>query len=60
MPSTAHVQPRTRRERAQGNLYSTSGTIVNGRSPYTWSDANAAVNQPQYVPSILIGVSWRQ
>jgi len=40
--------------------YSTSGTIVNGRSPYTWSDANAAVNQPQYVPSILIGVSWRQ
>jgi hypothetical protein len=40
--------------------YSTNGTIVNGRNAYAWSDANAAVNQPQYVPSILIGVSWRQ
>jgi hypothetical protein len=40
--------------------YSTSGTIVNGRAGYTWTDANAAVNQPQYVPSLLIGVSWGQ
>ena len=40
--------------------YSTSGTVVNGNNAYTWADANAAVNQPQYVPSILIGVSWRQ
>lgn len=40
--------------------YSTNGTIVNGNNAYTWADANSAVNQPQYVPSILIGVSWRQ
>jgi hypothetical protein len=40
--------------------YSTNGTIINGNNAYTWVDANAAVNQPQYVPSILIGVSWRQ
>ena len=40
--------------------YSTGGLTVNGRSGYTLSDANAAVNQPQYVPSILIGVSWKQ
>jgi hypothetical protein len=40
--------------------YSTSGVTVNGRNGYAWTDANAAVNQPQYVPSILIGVSWRQ
>jgi hypothetical protein len=40
--------------------YSTGGTTVNGKHAYTWSDANAAVNQPQYVPSILIGASWKQ
>ena len=40
--------------------YSTGRTAVNGRNAYTWADANAAVNQPQYVPSLLIGVSWGQ
>jgi hypothetical protein len=40
--------------------YSTGGAIVNGKHTYAWGDANAAVNQPQYVPSILVGVSWRQ
>jgi hypothetical protein len=40
--------------------YSTSGLVVNGKHAYVWADANAAVNQPQYVPSILIGVSWWQ
>jgi len=39
--------------------YSTAGTIVNGRNAYTWADANAAVNQPQFVPSILIGAAWQ-
>jgi hypothetical protein len=40
--------------------YASDGTIVNGRNNYTWASANAAVNQPQFVPSILIGVAWRQ
>jgi hypothetical protein len=33
---------------------------VNGRANYTWASANEAVNQPQFVPSILVGVAWRQ
>jgi hypothetical protein len=40
--------------------YSTGGTIVNGKHAYTWADANAAVNQPEFVPSLMIGVSWTQ
>lgn len=40
--------------------YASSGTIVNGRANYTWASANEAVNQPQFVPSILVGVAWRQ
>jgi hypothetical protein len=40
--------------------YASDGTIVNGRNNYTWASANAAVNQPQFVPSILIGVAWHQ
>jgi len=38
--------------------YSANGTVMNGKNAYTWTDANSAVNQPQYVPSILIGASW--
>jgi len=38
--------------------YSSNGTIVNGRNDYTWTNADAAIGQPRFVPSILIGVSW--
>jgi hypothetical protein len=39
--------------------YSSGGTIVNGRNNYTWTTADAAVHQPRFVPSILVGVNWR-
>jgi len=39
--------------------YSSDGTSVNPRAGYRWSDANRAVNQPELVPSVLVGVSWR-
>jgi hypothetical protein len=42
----------------------TSGNVNNGRNdgngvPYTWADADRAVNQPWLLPSLLVGVSWR-
>jgi len=41
-----------------------SGNVNNGRTdgngvPYTWADADRAVNQPWLLPSLLLGVSWR-
>jgi hypothetical protein len=44
--------------------YASSGTIVNGRDngagySYTTADADRAVNQPRFVPSVLLGVTWR-
>jgi len=45
--------------------YGSDGTIVNGRNndnntyTYTTSDADRAINQPKFVPSVLVGVTWR-
>jgi hypothetical protein len=39
--------------------YSSNGTAVNPTDQYTWTQANEAINQPQFVPSLLLGVSWR-
>jgi len=40
-----------------------SNNVNNGREvngvPYTWSDADRAVNQPWLLPSLLVGVSWK-
>ena len=35
-----------------------SNNVNNGRENFTWSDANAAVNQPWLLPSFLVGMSW--
>ncbi|MBK9515880.1 MAG: hypothetical protein IPO09_00750 [Anaeromyxobacter sp.] len=37
-----------------------SNNVNNGRENFTWSDADRAVNQPWLLPSLLVGVSWRQ
>ena len=43
-----------------------SDNVNNGRTnnatgqPYTWRDADKAVNQPWLLPSLLLGVSWKQ
>jgi hypothetical protein len=39
--------------------YASSGTIINGRNAYTWANADAAVGQPRFVPTVLIGVNWK-
>ena len=36
----------------------TSNNVNNGREDFTWSDADAAVNQPWLLPSLLVGMSW--
>jgi hypothetical protein len=38
--------------------YSSDGTTVNGRAGYRWSDADKAVNQPRFVPSLMLGLAW--
>lgn len=39
--------------------YSSNGEIVNGRNGYTWADASAAVNRWSFLPSLLVGATWR-
>jgi len=44
--------------------YASDGTIVNGRDngngvAYAIRDADRAINQPKFVPSLLLGVTWR-
>lgn len=39
--------------------YSSTGYIVNQHHAYGFGDADAAINQPKLVPSLLVGVSWR-
>lgn len=38
--------------------YSPDGSTVNQRQDYTYTDADAAVNQPKLLPKLLIGVSY--
>ena len=38
--------------------YSPNGETVNGRKDYTYSDADKAINQPYFVPRILIGMNY--
>jgi hypothetical protein len=43
--------------------YASDGTAINARDngagyTYTPRDADRAINQPKFVPSILIGVTW--
>lgn len=38
--------------------YSPDGETVNGRKDYTFSDADKAVKQPDFVPRIMIGVNY--
>jgi hypothetical protein len=37
--------------------YSPDGVIVNGNHDYTYRDADAAINQPKFVPGLLLGVA---
>ena len=39
--------------------YSPDGDNVNPRKDYTYSDADAAVEQPTWRPVVLVGVSYR-
>lgn len=44
--------------------YASDGTIVNGRddgngAAYAARDADRAINQPKFVPSVLLGITWR-
>jgi hypothetical protein len=38
--------------------YSPDGSTVNGREGYTYSDADAAVNQPKFQPVLMIGITY--
>ena len=37
--------------------YSPDGTSVNGRENFTYSDADAAINQPKFQPVLMLGLS---
>jgi hypothetical protein len=37
--------------------YSPGGETVNGKHEYTFSDADAAINQPKWQPSLLLGIT---
>ena len=39
-------------------FYSPDGTDINGRNDYTFDDANAAINQPNYVIRFMVGLSF--
>jgi hypothetical protein len=39
--------------------YSSTGYIVNQHHSFGFRDADAAINQPKLVPSLLVGVAWR-
>jgi hypothetical protein len=39
--------------------YSPNGEDVNGRKDYTFKDADKAINQPRFVPRLLIGVNYK-
>lgn len=38
--------------------YSSDGSEDNGREGYAWRDADRAVNQPRFVPSVMLGLAW--
>lgn len=38
--------------------YNPHGSDVNPRSGYTYSDADAAINQPELVPRLMVGVNY--
>jgi hypothetical protein len=38
--------------------YSPDGSSVNGREGYSYSDADAAINQPKFQPVLMIGLSY--
>ena len=42
-----------------GTSYGPDGEDVNPREGYDYDDADAAVNQPKFQPSILVGVGYR-
>jgi hypothetical protein len=37
--------------------YSPDGVTVNGKHDYTYNDADAAINQPKFLPSLMVGIS---
>ena len=39
--------------------YSPDGTSVSPVGDYTWQDANDAIHQPRFAPSVLIGMQRR-
>jgi len=39
--------------------YSPTGDDVNPTHSYTYADVDPAVNQPKFVPSVLVGLAWR-
>ncbi len=39
--------------------YSPDGTAVNPREDYTYSDADAAIGQPKFRPTLMVGVNYR-
>ncbi|MCW8802991.1 MAG: hypothetical protein OQK57_01240 [Ignavibacteriaceae bacterium] len=39
-------------------FYSPDGTDINGRNDYTYDDANQAINQPNYVVRLMVGLSF--
>ena len=42
------------------STYSSTGYSVNPKAGYDFSAAYAAINQPHFVPSLLVGLSWNQ
>lgn len=39
--------------------YYSDGETVNGREDYTYDDADEAINQPKFVPTISIGINYQ-
>jgi hypothetical protein len=39
--------------------YAPDGTAVNPREDYTYSDADAAIGQPKFRPTLMVGVNYR-
>ncbi len=44
---------------AHDTAYSPDGDDVNPREDYTYADADAAVGQPKFAPTLLMGLSYR-
>jgi len=38
--------------------YSPDGVTINGNHDYTYKDADTAINQPRFIPAVMLGISF--